>query len=342
MRDIYYTVRDADGTEVKPITRWTFDTPGSDEGQRGSNLASLSGGRVLLTWNQLGAYDLYYAVLDSDGNVVKDSTNLVGEGTSPYDWLPDAAQLSDGRTVVAWQAGPFGGPYHMRYAVLDPDYNRIAGPTMLSNPAALDSEGGVSVAADADSHAILTWVDSGAYQGNLYYALLDGSGTQLVPPMPFLTSQAAVPKMVVNQAGYGSTSYNLVTPTTDGVDFVLEAPALASSASGGVAHLTAPSSNHGLATATGVQVTAEMDPALSFVDAWPQPSPKDAPQAEVIVLRAAFENAFDVVRLALALQVVDDAVDLVVADKGASVPVRTELGSWASNRMLASYASAAC
>ena len=43
----------------------------------------------------------------------------------------------------------------------------------------------------------------------------------------------------------------------------------------------------------------------------------DEQVAALAVDRAAFEDAFDVVRLALALQVLDDAVHLVIADEGA-------------------------
>lgn len=47
--------------------------------------------------------------------------------------------------------------------------------------------------------------------------------------------------------------------------------------------ISAPSSNHGLATATSGQVTAELDPALIFVDAWSAPSPAASPQAGEII-----------------------------------------------------------
>lgn len=213
MDDIYIAVRNTSGAEIKPITRFTFDTPNYDDAHYGPNLATLSGNRALLSWQRSGNYrDVYYAVLDSGGNVVKAATNLVGDGTKQWDWGPDAMQLSDGKTLVAWSGGSYPN-YRIRFAVLDTGYNRVAGPTTFSNPAAVTGDDYVSVAADSAGHAILTWMDyDRSYGRNLYYALVDGNGNVLTDPMIFRTSQATSPYIETSYYGYGNTSYSYTAP----------------------------------------------------------------------------------------------------------------------------------
>ncbi len=196
--DIYYTIRDTGGGLVKGVTQFTFDTPGLDEAYYYPNLAQLSGNRVLLVWYRRSDGDVYYAVLDSAGNTVKSATNL---STGSSGRWPDAAQLSNGSIVVAWSGS-------MRFAVLDNAYNRIAGPTTLSNPVAVTGDAYVSVAADSAGHAVLTWMDyDGYYRPNLYYALVDSNGNILTDPMIFRTSQGTPPYIETSHTGYGNTSF---------------------------------------------------------------------------------------------------------------------------------------
>ena len=251
--DIYYTIRDTSGGGVKPVTRFTSDTPGWDEGYYDPNLAQLSGDRVLFVWNRESDDNIYYAVLDSAGNTVKAQTSTGADG-----WDPDAVQLSSGNTIVAWSGST-------RFVVLDGAYNLIAGPTTLSNPAAVTGDAYVSVAADSAGHAILTWVDSdSSYRRNLYYALVDGNGNILTDPMIFCTSQATEPGILTNYYGYGNTSYSWTSPSdVDGVA-AFSAP-LFGGPPGGNATLGVRYANHGATTATGVVLTASLDSNLTYV-----------------------------------------------------------------------------
>ena len=217
--DIYYAVRDTAGNQVRPITRLTSDTAGNDDGFYGPALAGLVGDRVLVACQRGGNYgDIYYAVLDSNGTVVKELTNLVEDGANPWDWGPDAIQLSDGKIVIAWTGGDYSA-YNTRFAVLDAGYQRVVAPTNLDNPAAVIGNGYVSVAADTAGHAILTWLDYySSYRLNLYYALVDGSGRVLTQPVLFRSSQASEPRIETSLEGYGNTSYiHLPPPTVRGV-----------------------------------------------------------------------------------------------------------------------------
>jgi hypothetical protein len=209
--DIYFAVRSTSGAVVRPVAPFTSDTPGADEGYHDPNLASLRASRVLLSWQRDSQQDIYYTVLDSSGNAVTAVANLVGDGSSTSDWRPDAVQLTYGRILVAWTGS--GLPQNrIRYAVLDQAYNRIAGPTFLEAPEALQGSGFVSVAADAGDHAILTWMEPGVYQPNLYYALVGSSGTLLTPPMVFASSRDQRPYIDTSFTGFGNTSLTFAGP----------------------------------------------------------------------------------------------------------------------------------
>jgi hypothetical protein len=263
--DIYYAVRDSNGGEVKAITKFTNDTAGWDDGYFGPTVTRLSGNRALLAFQRAGNYgDIYFAILDSGGNGVQGMTNLSSDGTSVWDWgWPDAIELSNGRIVVAWT---IGGTYpRLRFAVLDTSYNRIAGPTTLNNPAAPIGDAYVSVAADSTGHAILTWMDSDwSYRRNLYYALVDGNGNVLTPPMIFRTSQATSPYIFTSYEGYGNTSYSWTPPS--GVDGVAAFSAsLFGGPPGGNAAVGVRYANRGATIATGVVLTATLDSNLTYV-----------------------------------------------------------------------------
>ena len=212
--DIYYAVRESNGSEVKPITKLTNDTPGTSA-YYAPALASLTSNRAFLSWvsRQDGNDDIHYAVLGSDGSIVKGDTDLSVDETVTDWWNYDAVQLSDGKILAAWEAwGCFGDEWtsRIRFAVLDSSYNRIGEPQCLGRAAAaISGDTAASVAADRAGHAIITWIDrDGSSRRNLYYALVDGSGSVLTPPMVFRTSQATSPYIETSSEGYGNTSYS--------------------------------------------------------------------------------------------------------------------------------------
>lgn len=255
VNDIFFGVRNTDGGVVKGVTRFA----GGDYYRRPA-LAALSGSRALLAY--VGPDQIFYAVLDSAGNTIKGETGL---GT--YGWYLDVVELSNGRVLLAWSMMDWvAGRPKIHFTLLGGSaYDVIAGPTTLQNSAALTGDGAVSVTADGDGHAILTWMDYHyAYRPNLYYALVDGEGTVLTDPMIFRTSQATEPHISTSYTGYGNTSYSWTPPSeVDGV--------AAFSAStfggppGGSAGVHLRYANHGTATATGVVLTATLDSRLTYV-----------------------------------------------------------------------------
>jgi uncharacterized repeat protein (TIGR01451 family) len=259
--DIFYAARDSNGNQVKAPTAFTHDTAGSADYYFDPTLTALSGNRALLAFSRSASYqDIYYGVLDSSGNTVMGMTNLSSDGNSQYDYGPDAVQLSDGRVAVAWTGGSY--PYYqIRFAILDTAYNRSAGPTTLNNSAAVAGNDYVSVSADASGRAILTWSDYDT-QRNLYYALVDGNGTQITPPMIFHASQADY--LGISSEGYGNTSYSWTPPS--GVDGKLTlGSALVGATPGGAANMAVTYLNHGAAIATNVVLTATLDSNLTYL-----------------------------------------------------------------------------
>ena len=94
----------------------------------------------------------------------------------------------------------------VRYVVLNPSFQRIAGPVTLRNEADLLGDYAVSVTADADGDAVLTWTESSLYR-NLYYALVDGAnGNVLTAPMIYRTSNDSESYVYASYQGNSNTS----------------------------------------------------------------------------------------------------------------------------------------
>ncbi len=217
VNDIYYAVRSSSGSTIAGPTRLTNDTPG-DSGYYAPNLAQLWSSRAILTWvsRSSGNDDIYYAVVNSNGTVVKPATDLSVDETVVDWWNYDVVQLSNGWILVAWEAwGCFPDEWtsRIRFAILDSSYNRVVAPTCLErHPAATSGDTAASVTADASGHAVLTWMDRDpSLQHNLYYALVDSNGSVLTPPMVFRTagfSPWGDRHIFTSFQGYGNTSFS--------------------------------------------------------------------------------------------------------------------------------------
>lgn len=132
-------------------------------------------------------------LLNSSGGKVGGEMNL---GAAKADKL-DAVQLTGGNVLSAWidqdtlQAG---------YGVWTTGGSTVQAPAALNSP---DSHGvdQVAVTYDEYGHGIVTW--SNRQNDRLYYALLNGSGGVITPPMIQLTSQGIGEKI---HLGSGTSS----------------------------------------------------------------------------------------------------------------------------------------
>jgi hypothetical protein len=252
VEDVYVAIRDTDNVEVLPVTKMTNDVAGYSEYYQNPAVASLTGNRYLLAYSTYNG--LVYSVYDSAGNVVKPVTSI-----GPYAYQTDIIQLSSGRIVLAYLT--YDNTYIVGYAILNgTTYTRIIGPNTLYNPYALTGEEGVSLAADEDGHAVIVSYDDNT-GSNIYYALIDGNGGVLNPPMPVYTSNES-DSIYTNMTGYSITSYHLTTSA--GVDDNISSTEASLASSDTYAKLPVIYRNAGAITSTGVTVTATLDAGLAY------------------------------------------------------------------------------
>jgi hypothetical protein len=262
--NVAYTIRDTNGGEIKPPAELTDDSPGAGRQYYSSSVGQAVNQQVMVAFSRVenNVSDLYYIILDSDGNVIKSMTNLSNDGASSYEvGRTDIEKFKDGNIAVAWNTRD-----DTLYTVLDTSFNRIVNPTSVSHPAERSAGGFVttylSLAADPTGHVALTWADPDRNNSRrLYYALLNSNGTIQTPPMIFLSSDY---RIVTGAQGYASTSYTF-DPTTSGVDTNIHGPAVNLVPPNGTVDVPIQFGNNGSALATSVTITATLGSGLTYV-----------------------------------------------------------------------------
>ena len=168
-----YVVYDSVGGKVFGPQALTFDNQ-----SWGPILNPLPGGKAIITWlkNSGGPY---FAVLNSNGAIVKPETNL-NSGTVYYS--PDAVALPNGKVAVAW-----GTNSGIGLSMLDATFTVESGPVTAANPYSATYNEGVSVTTDSSSRVIVSWGEGDLYH-QLFYALADSNGTFLTTPIPYQKS----------------------------------------------------------------------------------------------------------------------------------------------------------
>lgn len=461
--DIWYAVRNSTGGVVRNPAKLTNDTAGWEKSYTYPSLARLTSNRSLLAFSAYtyppGVRDIYFAVLGSDGGVQKAATRLTnGAG---WEYRPDAIQLANGRTVVAWtgetppnvgeqgwaaeyfnnetlsgtpaltrndsainfdwqygspaagvssdnfsarwqgtinvpdgvyrfsmgsddgsrlwiddvlvmdywdtccqywtrtvalSAGAHSVRMEMReiggaawaslrwqtadnpvikFAVLDSNFNQVAGPAFLGNAAASTGNDYVSVTADTNNRAIFTWMDyNSSNRRNLYYALSDTNGAVLTPPTIFRTSQAFSPRIESSYYGNGNTTFSWTPPA--GVDSVLSVawPMVSSPPGGTAAPIDVTLKGRGGSAATSLRLIATLDARLSYASDTSGVTPTVSGQTVTwnlpdlrlydirhfqVSLQATGGNLGD--RLPVQLQLTSAETDLTPGNNNASVQV---------------------
>lgn len=264
VRDIYYTVRGTNGEIVVDNTNFTKDLP-DDIGYLSPTVAAVSPNRVVLAWVQRLPVndDIFYTILDSNGNTIKSVRNL-SRNEREIDWLTlDAAELSDGKILIAWKAwgcseGEFAG--RIKYAILGAQYNRTGQPICLGNPGiAVGGDTGVSVAADGYGNAIITWTDDDqSERRHFYYALVDGKLNIITQPMIFYRTE--IPPLSTSFEGYAITSRLYIDGNVAFGSSNYYAP------SDQPVKVSLNITNLGTMPTSGAVMTATLDPGLNYED----------------------------------------------------------------------------
>lgn len=272
--DVFYTVRGADGQIVKPVTQFSIDATTNQHNAEMPRLAALSGNRFLLVYFTYETDGVRVAAFNNTGDRTAGPISI----SDDYGWPAAVSQLSNGSILLIWNAW-FNGKSGFRYAILNSASLTVSsGPTDVNNPFSFTGDWAPSIAVDADNRAVVTWgEDDWSYQPTLFYALLDGNGTLLVPPTPWLAARTPTVGTASGVAsstnGYGiAPSYAFSPTSTTQTDVHISAPALSTGSPNGSAQLAIDVGNRGLPTANGVVVTAQLDPNLTFLGATPPPS----------------------------------------------------------------------
>ncbi len=284
LNDIYYTVYDTDGLTATNVVNLTSNVLGQDMGSIRPAVSSAGADRILLSWNQRrpreqGGDDIFFTVIDSSGSTIEAPTKLSGKSDNEnglVDWSNfDVVELSDGDFIAAWQAYgcedyPADTP-RLRYAIIKgANYNRAGPPTCLpprrqvGEPTivAVGGDEGISLVADNEGRAILTWTDRAARdtekRQKLYYALIDGNRKLDTYPMVFHQNAPGDDELSTGLQGYGSAPRIYIDAA-----IALDAPRF----TGGVsqaAEFDINYSNLGVVTGTNLAITLALDPGLTY------------------------------------------------------------------------------
>jgi len=267
--DIYYTVLNSSGDTIQQTTRLTNDPIRQGFGYSDPVVKPITDNRVIVAFNNgdNNMQDTYFAVIDSNGSVIKTSTNLSNDGstTRPVG-RPDAVQLTNGNIILAWGT-LIDDLNDLRFITLDSTYNVITGPISINHPSMRKFQhysysNRLSLVASRTGHAILTWMEADPnFSRNLYYALIANDGTVVTPPMIFAS---AANRIGLGLGGYNTASYS-ITPTVAGVDTFIRTDPFVESFDGQMV-IPVYFGNNGDSIANSIVVTATLGAGLTYLN----------------------------------------------------------------------------
>jgi hypothetical protein len=199
LRDVFYTVLNREGAIVKAIGNLS----GRNQTVHGIHMARLANGNILVVWVE-DYLNVFYAVVNSNGTVIKTPTKLTSYASSHETeaWYAEALGMDNGNSIIAWtHFGKNLTAAQIRYAVLDSSYNVLQPPTMLPNAYNAVVNGPVSMVADGLDAAILTWPSISYPYLHLYYARLDHAGNVLKAPLIYRQTEGSM--IYTTTRGYG-------------------------------------------------------------------------------------------------------------------------------------------
>lgn len=208
--NLFYAIFNADGALLTPVTRLTNSTGG---GIRYSTpaLVALPGNNVLMAYVLLDPGEpqdplddvsrAAYLALNTAGDQVKSETIIPGSTGA----TPDGYLLSDGsKVVLAWGVVASS---NVQYAVVDAtSLELVGGMVNLETPKGR-MPSAVSVTGDDQGHGVLTWGDA-EQSDYLCYALINGAGNTVTPPMIYTHGQGSDPLINTNSYGLGNAPYD--------------------------------------------------------------------------------------------------------------------------------------
>jgi len=208
VEEVEYTVLNHYGDTLRAISK-LVDHSGATRDTYDSQpvLAVAPNGQIGVLWVQQ-LYDwsgreldnVYFAMLDASGNLVRGPYNLTGNnlwGTwgdlnVPRFYAPAIAATADNRFVLAWTrehlTAPGGGcasdcsVVDVYYAIRKPDGSILSGVRKLTNdtPSTEDSHSHPNLATLANNRVLLSWTRGGNYK-DIYFVVLSSAGETVKP-----------------------------------------------------------------------------------------------------------------------------------------------------------------
>jgi hypothetical protein len=179
--DIWFTVWESDGSEVKTPTRVTNSFNRTVD----VNAAIMPNGNFVLVWEAKDTveayYWIYYAVFNREGIPVKGPTRL----TNTRESRDPAVSPMDGSAIIVWEEGP-SDSQDIYYAVIDGQGEGVKPPEPLTTSGA--DEDDADCATDGEGRIVVVYEQSVQLEpeevNRIAYALLDPVATIINPEIP--------------------------------------------------------------------------------------------------------------------------------------------------------------
>lgn len=204
--NVHYAIRDSSGGVVKGPTALSSNS-GNQVQDYNPAVETFPNGNVLIAWRHRDydtpLHDVFFTVLDRQGNTVKTVDNLSGS-SSEIPYAIRLARLADGNILVVWMEDYLD----VFYAVVDSSGHVVKAPTNLTNyDPSYETEGWYPEAVGlANGNAIIAWSEFTDYEtaAQIRYAVLGGTYNMVKPPTmlpnPYNAAVNGAVSMVADEA----------------------------------------------------------------------------------------------------------------------------------------------
>jgi hypothetical protein len=258
--DVFFSLYDTAGNLVRGKTKLTNDVAGWRSAYETPSVTRLKNGNVAVNYADTGwdTPDIFTVILNGAGNVIRSARTVSNNGTMRYEYGPSAVETADGRVVIAYES--YWEPnYTVNYSILNSNFDLIESGTQFVLQARSTSQAFVSVTADGDGRAIVSWMDADwSFTNQLFYGLIDlpSSFPSRTGAQIYFTSHSKFPNAATSEVGFGNTTYSSALPATDGV--VKVNAGLVGGEPNSTANVPIEIINHGTAPASNLVLTATL------------------------------------------------------------------------------------
>lgn len=217
--NVWYSIVGGEGATVQAPAAFTSSTSSYPRNNPPS-VAALAGGNFLLTWERevtsSGPVDIYYAMLDNNGDIVRSETRLTdGAG---FNVAPRAASLPDGKTAIVWTCYNSYRNSEICYRVLNADGT----PATALIPVTFNGGSGngsihSDIVALSDGRLAIAWEQfpPNANDWQIQYTIVSGSNTGVSEDLGSIPGTARVIYTVPNAVTHENDFVSLAVDDSD-------------------------------------------------------------------------------------------------------------------------------